>query len=100
MVSNRSAMVTTMSRPEIVEHGRQFRQAEAGGLGRGHQVLTLQDHVNLTVDLEAFLLDDVDGIAVTVEQRRGGDHKLKLQAGMIADGFQRGAHAGHNWDAP
>ena len=66
---------------EVVEHRRQLEQAEAGRLRRRDEVLALEHHVDARRDLEAVALDVSTGVAVALEQRRGGDDELQLESG-------------------
>jgi len=77
-----SNTVASSARPRPVD-------VESGRLRRCHEVFPFDDHVDLAVDREAFGLDDVDGVAVAVEQRGGGHDELQLEIGMVADGFER-----------
>ena len=80
---------------QVVEHRRQLEQAEAGGLRRRHQVLALEHHVDaLPRSSKPSRSIACIGVAVAVEQRRGGDDQLQLEVGMLVDRLQRGADAG------
>ena len=66
-------------RLEVVEHRGELDEPQAGRLGRRHQVLALEHHVDARGDREAVPLDRLDRVAVAIEQRGRGDDELQLE---------------------
>ena len=85
-------------RAEVIEHGREFHQANAGGLGRADQVLPFQHHINLGIDVKAVCLDVTHHASIAIQQRRSGCHDLQFQVGVRLDGFERRAYTRIDWD--
>jgi hypothetical protein len=74
---------------EVVEHGRQLEQSQAGALGHGGRRLSLEHDEHARGNFEPVRFDDARHVAVTIEQRRRRQHELKLEIGVVGDGFER-----------
>ena len=79
-------------RLQIVENRCEFRQAEPGGLGRGYEIFSLEDHVNLPVYLEARFFDNANRTAIAFQQRRCRDDELQLNILMRAQRLKGGVN--------
>ena len=81
-------------RLDVVEHRRQLRKADPGGLGGCDEVLSLEHHVHARRDGKAVALDRLDGVAVSIEERRGGDDQLQLELLVPGDRLEGCTNAG------
>src|SRR5712691_1960100 len=92
---------------EALERGRQLEQPETRGLGHRPGRLSLDQHEDPLVGLEAVRLDQVEHGAVAVEQRGGADNELQRQLRVLADRAHCGldarvirSRADHDADLP